>query len=412
MRYAIWCPVAHSGISAATPGAHLDSSGTPLNKRNIGREHYPVEGFDLKGALELVILHLSCLLSMQIRKAKLNPYESLTLFIAKRKEWILKMTKMSHLNAKIDLHVHFLPQAYKEALLLHGGSLRDKFPTPGWDAERHLEDMAQLGIEISFLSISSPHFNFGDNAAAGVVARKSNEEGAELARRYPKNFGLFASLPLPDLNGSLAEIEYATHVLQVDGFVLPTNVRGVYLGNPVLDPVMEALNTCGAVAAIHPNRPGSIPDNVADSIPIPIMEFFFDTTRTISNLMVNGTLKRFPNIKWVVPHAGAFLPLLVDRLSAFLQYMPPQTDEPIPGVFDLLNRLYYDVAGFCVPRQLGVLLQTVDISHLVYGSDYPYTPVIGCSMLADALENTNLLSAETRHAIFRDNALKLISRRS
>jgi len=317
---------------------------------------------------------------------------------------------MSHLNAKIDLHVHFLPQAYKEALSLHGGPSRDRFPVPGWDAERHLEDMAQLGIAMAFLSLSSPHFNFGDNVAAGVVARKSNEEGAELARRYPENFGLFASLPLPDLNGSVAEIEYATHVLQVDGFALPTNARGVYLGNPVLDPVMEALNTCGAVAAVHPNRPGSIPDNVADSIPIPIMEFFFDTTRTVTNLIVNGTLQRFPNIKWIVPHAGAFLPLLVDRLSAFLQFMPPQTDEPVPDVFDLLSRLYYDVAGFCLPRQLGVLLQTVDISHLVYGSDYPYTPVFGCSMLADALENTDLLSAETRHSIFRDNALKLIPR--
>jgi len=314
---------------------------------------------------------------------------------------------MNYSDARIDLHVHYLPKAYKEAVAMNAGASVDKFPTPEWNAEQHLEDMEILKIATAFLSLSSPHLSFGSEEKAGAIARKSNEEGAELVRRYPERFGLFASLPLPNVQASLEEIEYASTVLKVDGFALPTNARGVYLGDPQLDPILDLLNQYKSVVDIHPNRPSKIPENVNNNMPIPLMEFLFDTTRTITNLIVNGVLTRYPDIKWVVPHAGSFLPLLADRLSAFLQYLPLQSDAT---VFAQLNHLYYDVAGFCVPRQLSVLLQITDTSHLLYGSDYPYTPTIGCSILADQLENTELLTAEDRQSIFRKNALNLIPR--
>lgn len=168
------------------------------------------------------------------------------------------------------------------------------------------------------LSISSPHINFGDKTDAKILARKVNEEGAELVKRYPDKFGLFASLPLPDVKDSIDEIRYAKDILHVDGFALPTNTHGVYLGNPCLDPIFEELNRHKAVVVIHPNKPSSIPENVVEDLPIPMMEFFFDTTRTVINMILKGTLKKFPDIKFIIPHAGAFCQyLLIGLLVQF-----------------------------------------------------------------------------------------------
>ena len=140
------------------------------------------------------------------------------------------------------------------------------------------------------------------------------------------------------------------------------------------------------------------------------MEFLFDTTRTVTNMIINGTLKRFRNIKFVIPHAGAFLTLLADRLDTFLEHMPVGEKKIKVDVYASLKGLYYDVAGFCLLRQLETLMQIVDVSHLLYGSDYPYTPEFGCKALAAILSETELLTDEQRRAIFYVNALALFQR--
>lgn len=317
---------------------------------------------------------------------------------------------------KIDMHVHYLPQAYREALLVRGEKNPDGYPTPEWNPEVHLEVMKHLGISTSMLSMSSPHINFGDKNAAKILARKVNEDGAELVRKYPDQFGLLASLPLPNVEDSIEEIQYAKDVLHADGFALPTNTLGVYLGNPCLDPIFEELNRHKAVVVLHPNKPGRVPENVLEGVPLPILEFLFDTTRTVANMILKGTLKRFPDIKFVIPHAGAFLPIFADRLAAAVKLLPAlfgdntKIEEDGIDVYAALKELYYDVAGVCLPVQLSAILQIADVDHLFYGSDYSYTPEFGCIVLADALDKTNLLTDEQRRAIYLDNALKLFPR--
>jgi len=325
----------------------------------------------------------------------------------------LQILKGSHKVSnvpKIDMHVHYLPQSYKEALLNSGEEKPDGFPTPEWNSDTHLEIMKRLGIATSMISISSPHINFGDEKAAKKLARIVNEEGAEVVKKYPNKFGLLASLPLPNIEDSVEEIKYAMDVLHVDGFTLPTNTQGVYLGNHSLDPIFDELNKRKAVIVLHPNKPSSVPKDVNEGLPIPTMEFLFDTTRTVTNMIIKGTLKRFPNIKFVIPHAGTFLTILADRLDPFLQHMPVGEEKIKVNVYDALKELYYDVAGFCLPRQLETLLQIVDVSHLLYGSDSPYTPKFGCIALSSLLAETNLLTDNQRRAIYYDNALALFPR--
>jgi 6-methylsalicylate decarboxylase len=138
------------------------------------------------------------------------------------------------------------------------------------------------------------------------------------------------------------------------------------------------------------------------------MEFFFDTTRTVTNMLLKGTFKRFPDIKFVIPHAGAFLSILVDRLAPVMQMMPVAGSSP--NFYTALKELYFDLAGFCLPRQMAALLQLVDASHLFYGSDYPYTPQLAGASLAGQLDKTNLLTDEQRQAVYFNNAVKLFPR--
>jgi 6-methylsalicylate decarboxylase len=315
---------------------------------------------------------------------------------------------------KIDLHVHYLPESYKEALIKCGEINPDGFPTPAWNVETHLEVMDHLGIAASMLSLSSPHINFGDKNDTKDLARKANEEGAELVKKYPGKFGLFASLPLPDVEDSIREIKYAANVLHADGFTLPTNTQGVYLGNPCLDPVFEELNRCKSVVTLHPNKPSCIPEGVVEGLPIPMMEFFFDTTRTVVNMILKGIPNRFPEIKFIIPHAGAFLPILADRIAPALKMMPSSFGEHIEkdgvDIYSAIKGLYYDLAGACLPRQLADLMQIVDIDHLVYGSDYPYTPEPACMVLEDALDKTDILTKEKRQRIYNENAERLFPR--
>lgn len=315
---------------------------------------------------------------------------------------------------KIDLHVHYIPEAYREALLNCGEKNPDGFPTPAWTPKEHLETMDRLGITTSMLSLSSPHINFGDKNSTKALARNVNEYGAELVRKYPGRFGLFATLPLPDIENSIEEIQYAIDILHADGFALPTNTRGIYLGNKCLDPILEELNRHKSVVVIHPNKPSSIPSNVVEGLPVPMMEFFFDTTRTVVNMILKGTMKRFADIKFIIPHAGAFLAILADRIAPALQIMPSAFGEQIEkdsiDVYSALKGLYYDLAGACLPRQLADLMEIVDVDHFLYGSDYPYTSLPACTILKDALDKTEILTEEQRQCINFGNALRLFPR--
>lgn len=310
----------------------------------------------------------------------------------------------------IDMHAHYVPLAYAKALKENGRAMADGVPLPAWSIEAQLAVMDRLQIATAMLSLSTPHFHFGDNAAACRLARRINEEGAKAASDRPDRFGFFATLPLPDVEGALKEIEYAMDVLQADGVGLMTHSSGIYLGDKRLEPVFAALSRREAVVVIHPTTPSAFPPNVPEDCPAPVLEFLLDTTRAVTNLILTGTLRRNSGIRLVVPHAGAFLPSFVDRLDGLIKTMPPEAQAAVPDIRDSLRQMYYDLAGFPVPLQLGALLQMTEPDHLLYGSDWPFAVDGLCGKLKEQLCVTELLNDGQRRAIFRDNALALFPR--
>ena len=284
---------------------------------------------------------------------------------------------------KIDVHAHYLPPRYRAALLEAGHDQPDGFPQlPAWSAQEHVDTMNRLGIATSLLSISSPGVYFGDAIAARELAREMNEIGRRAVVDHPGRFGLFATLPLPDVDAAIAEIAYGCGHLDAAGFALLTNIGGTYLGDPSWEPVFRELNRRKARVFIHPTSPACW-ERTSFGRPRPMLEFFFDTTRAVVDLVLNGTIARHTGIEFIIPHAGATLPMVVDRVNVFSRLL--EVDASVDVLRDI-GRLHYDLAGFSVPRQLDALLTITTLEHLHYGSDYPFTPEFAAAMAAEHLE--------------------------
>ncbi|MFI1422325.1 amidohydrolase family protein [Streptomyces sp. NPDC020731] len=276
----------------------------------------------------------------------------------------------------LDVHAHFLTDSYVRLAREAGHELPDGVPAwPTWSAAAHLELMDRCGIGTSMLSVSSPGVHFGDDTAARRLAREVNEAGAGTVREHPGRFGLFASLPLPDVDGALEEIAYAYDTLHADGVVLETNTHGTYLGDPDLEPVWAELDRRRAVVFLHPTSPVCW-ERSALGRPRPMVEFVFDTARTVTDLLMAGTLDRHRDLTVIVPHCGGALPVLADRIDGFMRMFMPEGTEA-PGAVEQLRRLHYDLAGPALPRQLPALLSLVGSDRLLYGSDHCWTPAAG-----------------------------------
>jgi predicted TIM-barrel fold metal-dependent hydrolase len=312
----------------------------------------------------------------------------------------------------IDVHTHFVPQGYRDALARAGITHPDGFHggIPEWSDKSQLAQMDHLGIDTAIVSLSTPGARIGGGIDAADVARIVNESGAELLREYPCRFGFFAALPLPDVDASLAEIDRAFDELGAWGVSLLTHTDGVYLGDPRLDPIMDELGRRNARVLIHPTEPAVVIPNVMSGWSRSMYEFFFDSTRAVTNLVFSGALSRNPGIKLIVPHAGAAIPALAQRIERNVwraNHGLEDGAETIPGYLETLRSCYFDLAGSVLPHQLPSLRALVPDTNIVYGSDFPYTNApMGAELNAD-LRSTDLLPDDVKRMYLRTNALQL-----
>lgn len=308
---------------------------------------------------------------------------------------------------RIDVHAHFVPEVYGQALVAAGITRPDGIKaTPEWSEDLHLATMDRLDVETAILSISTPGVHFGDDVAAASLARSVNEEAAAVRARNPGRFGFFASLPLPDVDAALVETRYALDELQADGVVVQTNSGGVYLGDERLEPLYQEVARRGSVLFLHPTT-AHRGEHLGLGYPRPMLEFMFDTTRSVTDMILSGVLDRHPELKVIVPHAGAALPVLANRVELLLPLLTPPGGSPPPSVREALRRLHFDLAGAPVEELLTALLAVADPSRIHYGSDFPFTPADACVRLAERLDSAASLPEELRAAVDRDNTTAL-----
>lgn len=274
---------------------------------------------------------------------------------------------------RIDFHHHIVPPVYRETLARAGISDVGGVPLPAWSPEQMLRNMDTLGVAKALASISSPGVYFGDIAFAIDLARRCNDALAELSAANPARIGGFVQLPLPDVDAALKELDRLDK-LRLDGVMLLTNYGGKYLGHPDFAPVLAEMSRRKTLVFLHPNLPAGV-GSLGLSLPAPILEFVFDTTRCVADMIFTGVFDRAPGIRWVVSHLGGALPYISWRLS-----MIETSPRPVYAEFrargrsvrDYLRGLHYDTAVSASPAALKACVEVVGADRLVFGSDVPF----------------------------------------
>jgi len=297
----------------------------------------------------------------------------------------------------IDVHSHIITPEFLSALEAEGRLTDEGFPLPKYDAEAHLRWMDEAGVKTSVLTLAAPQ------PTSAKIVRSTNESAARLRSEHPGRFLFCAALPLPDVDAAIREAVYALDTLKADGIKLATNVCGQYLGAPELDTLFAVLNERQAVVILHPHRPEPVNRQVMQQTPLAMQEYLSETTRAVSNMISRNVLARYPKVKVIVPHCGAYLPLSIPRMKSLT---PVMQANKLVGEIDYeanLAALYYDLAGAHSPEVIRMLLTITTPSHLLYGSDYPY---VAPQVLSQSLQRMKqYLSTETDLAPYRDMIL-------
>ena len=311
------------------------------------------------------------------------------------------------MHGRIDVHAHIVPSFLAEAAKLAGFSASISAGFPEWTPELALGFMDANGIASAVNSISQPGVHYGDDKRARVLARRCNDFMADLADRYPLRFGAFATLPLPDVDGALAEIAYALDVLKLDGVGLLASYGNDFLGDVTFDPVLKLLNERAAVVFIHPNyHPSS--KKLAMKIPAFLIEFPIDTTRAVANLIFSGSIDRFPNIKFILAHNGGALPYLSWRVS-----LAPLIDKRFQSfsqasILMAIRSFYYESAQAAGPGPMSALVEVAEPEHMLFGTDWPYCAPCVTQAGDESLFAT--LNESNSKKMFHSNALALFPR--
>jgi predicted TIM-barrel fold metal-dependent hydrolase len=307
---------------------------------------------------------------------------------------------------RIDVHHHFVPplfeQTARERNLLNPA-------LSGLGFRRSIDEMDRNGVATAVLSIPSPGAWYGDVELARRIARDANNCAARLVSDHKGRFGMFATLTLPDLDSSLAEVAYAFDQLNADGIHMWTNYGDFWLGDPRLSPLLEELNRRKAVVYTHPTTPNCC-GHLLPEAPVPMIEYGTDTTRSIASLVLSGATSRYPDIRWIFSHAGGTMPYLLERFlfQAGVQSKTPEGARKIPkGVLYELRRLYFDTAQSANPYAMGPLTRLVPNSQICFGTDFPYRAIADN---VTGLAECGLFSPADLEQVERKNASRLLPR--
>jgi len=270
---------------------------------------------------------------------------------------------------RIDVHHHPTP-----VLELMGGRVSGSPGIQGWTAALSLEDMDKNGVATAILSMPSRAnvWRSGDQARNRAMARQWNEFMIRQGAEHPGRFGVFASLPIFDIEGSLREAEYALDVLKADGITLMTNMGDKWLGDPHYFPLFEELNRRKAVIYTHPISADCMQNMLVPDVDDSVIEFTADTSRAIARLLFSGAAHRFPEIRFIFSHAGGTMPFILDRYTRHAHSDPALAARVPEGVLTYLKRFYYDTAQASHSIAMASITQFIAISQFLFGTDFPF----------------------------------------
>jgi predicted TIM-barrel fold metal-dependent hydrolase len=306
---------------------------------------------------------------------------------------------------RIDVHHHYaLPDSGNGKK--GGGTV--------WTPALALEQMDKHGIETTLFSRPGGEGEEGGEKARAFV-RRCNEYIAKVVSDNRKRFGFFAVIPYSDTDGAMKELEYAYDTLKADGVGLMSSIGDKWPGDPAFEEVFKELNRRKAILFQHPFTSACcrtlIPGGEGS------VERDFDSTRAVTNLLYSGTLSRYPDIRYIINHSGADVPVeagrIKDRVPGFSTYggkplanHDGRTEKTPNGVFYELKKLYFECAHAAYPAAMAALTAFAPSTQYLFGTDWPAEPM---ESTLDELPKNNL-SPQVMQALNRGNAEKLFPR--
>ncbi|NNN29006.1 amidohydrolase [Streptomyces sp. S3(2020)] len=305
---------------------------------------------------------------------------------------------------RIDVHQHIVPALYRDLLAERGIAEAGGRTLPDWSPRAALELMDLLGTATAIVSVSTPGTGFLDDPdEAARLARRLNDFSAGLAADHAGRFGWFATLPMPDAAASSTEARRALTELGADGVTLLANNRGSYLGTKGQDSLWQVLDEHAAVVFVHP---ADLPAPPVEGIPPFAADFLLDTTRAAYLLVRNGIPRRFPNIRFILGHAGGFVPYASHRMAVAIA---GDTGRSALDVLDDFRDFYFDTALSSSPAALPTLLAFARPGHVLFGSDWPFAPTPAGQYFANGLDSHPLVPGSLK-AVNHANAEALFPR--
>ena len=353
-------------------------------------------------------------------------------------------------NTWVDVHNHVIPSEYVGILSDKGVKKALGVRFPDWSAKKTIKVMDRYNVRTAILSVSAPGVYFGKVPQAvefaRVLASQTNDICAKLVNDHPTRFGAFATVPLPDVDSAVMEARRALETLKLDGLVLLSNYDGYYLGDPRFDRLFSELNRRKAVVFVHPATPPGMAESHL-GLPEAMMDVCFDTTRTAFSLLVNGVTRKYPEIRFILAHAGGTVPYIagrVDMLASLFEGIGgaapivasglglvssviPGMRERLPDELDIylrfkenlkggpdqyLSRFYYDSALSTSPHVFASLLTLVGSSKILFGSDYPFATESATPATIEGLKSYEGFDPEDLAGIASNNARSLFPRLS
>lgn len=309
---------------------------------------------------------------------------------------------MERLTGIIDVHSHAILPFGRGAPVGAGNA------QPEWSVEMALDYMEEYDIAACVLSVPDAA-NHATGAEAREIARRINETLAGIVAEHPSWFGALASLPGRDPEGAVAEVRHALDVLGMDGIATSTSIDDSYLGEPQFDPWLQEIDRRGATLFVHPSISGP-GQTLLVGLNASVIEYMFETTRMVVNMVVTGAKRRFANIEVISTHAGGTIPFLINRLQTLehtfgvgpgrLELSP---DEVRAGVASF----HYDLSAATSEAQLGALCKLVPVSRMLMGLDLPFMPRTSFALAIADLTGSPSLDAADREKVSRGNAERL-----
>lgn len=316
----------------------------------------------------------------------------------------------------IDVHSHpILPRSRQSFAKATNQSVDNLklfgLPVPQWSEQSHLDVMDRADLAVSMFSLPGATAILTGKVAA-AEARALNEDMAALIARHPNRFGAFASVPLDDIELAIEETRYALDVLRLDGIFSPTHHAGAYLGEARYDPWFAELDQRGAALFIHPVLPPGITP-VPGGLDMSILEFMFDTTRMLTNMVLSGAKARYSRIRMISTHAGGTLPYIVGRMGILEPLFGAGNGRPTLDQDALLKgfaSFHYDLTGSTSAATLDALHRLVPAEQLLLGSDYPMMPPETIAPVLGKFRDYAGFDAAQKRAIASGNAIRLFPR--